>query len=54
MPSLYAHRYCLACGQPLEAVEWTTDVSGIGDEGPRWETFVDGDLCQCDTEDDDD
>ena len=45
---------CLDCGLPLEAAEWSVDLSGIGDDSADWVTFDDDEVCQCAAEDADD
>ncbi|WP_018926373.1 hypothetical protein [Pseudomonas umsongensis] len=51
---MYDQNICLGCGLPFEPVEWSADLSGIGDDFTNWMTFVDDEVCQCATEDDDD
>jgi hypothetical protein len=52
--SMYAPTICLNCGLSFEPVEWSEDLSGIGDDCTNWVTFVDDEVCQCTAEDDDD
>ena len=49
-----ASTICLDCGLPFEPVEWSADLSGIGDDSADWVTFVDDEVCQCAAEDADD
>lgn len=51
---MYDINLCLICAMPFYPVEWSEDVSGIGDDFSDWVTFVDDEVCQCATEDDDD
>lgn len=52
---MYDPNICLDCGLPFEPVEWSADISGIGDDCTNWVTFDDDDeLCHCAAEDDDD
>lgn len=44
---------CLDCGLPFGPVEWSADLSGIGDDCSNWATFVDDEVCQCAVEDHD-
>lgn len=45
---------CLDCGLPFGPVEWSADLSGIGDDCSNWATFVDDEVRQCAVEDHDD
>lgn len=51
---MYISTICLECGLPFEPVEWTEDLSGIGDDTAKWVTFVDDEMRQYAAEDDDD
>ncbi|KPZ04085.1 hypothetical protein ALQ37_02811 [Pseudomonas syringae pv. aptata] len=42
---------CLSCALPFASVEWTEDLSGIGDDSTEWMTFVDDEVCLCTDED---
>ncbi len=35
---------CLDCGLPFGPVEWSADLSGIGDDCSNWATFVDDEV----------
>ncbi|WP_338584223.1 hypothetical protein [Pseudomonas sp. MAG733B] len=51
---MYIPTICLDCGLPSEPIEWTEDLSGIGDDSADWVTFDDDEVCQCAAEDDND
>lgn len=51
---MYDSNLCLNCALPLEPVEWTEDISGIGDDSTNWVTLTDDEVCDCAAEDNDD
>jgi hypothetical protein len=50
-PPMHDPNLCLSCALPFASVEWTEDLSGIGDDSTEWMTFVDDEVCLCTDED---